>query len=373
MIAIYILQKMTDYYQIHAILYTSSQMQPYMNTSRNLINYSFLGHDSPQGNSYRYSSNMLEGVDIEGSIDTSKQMDYFYYNDSVGEIKKTFVLKFVRIKWRPVNLCHKNETVDAFYLLTSHFDHREQRQAIRDTYMKPKNASTSIRYAFLVGSLNDSNGLGTLSRERKMFGDIILGDFREAYQNLTLKVLMGLHYVSMYCPGARFIVKSDDDVFINIPTMQTIVHEINHTRFIAGICAFSNRVIRKVSHRWFVDPSLYSPSRYPPYCMGSGYVMPMAVVRDVLHVASTVPVVPIEDAFVGICINKLNVSVKVVNFGKQFVREFKKTVPWSLRLICALMNNGAPVCVHGITPIAMKKLHACLDETMNDRVIYLNR
>ena len=93
-IAIYILQHMTDYYQIHAVSYASSNMLPYMNTTLKLIGDSFRNeNDSPKERikSYRYSSNMLESVDIEGSIYTSTQKDFFYYNDSSGEITNKFV------------------------------------------------------------------------------------------------------------------------------------------------------------------------------------------------------------------------------------------------------------------------------------------
>ena len=98
--------------------------------------------------------------------------------------------------------------------------------------------------------------------------------------------------------------------------------------------------------------------------MGGAHVMPLAVVWDVLHVSPYVPVIPIEDAFVGICINQLDVSVEVVNFGKHFVREFKGNVLWFLAT-CILMKSAAPVCVHGVTPLAMTKLQTCLDESKN--------
>ncbi len=46
-----------------------------------------------------------------------------------------------------------------------------------------------------------------IEEEHKQYGDIIQGDFMEAYKNLTLKGIMALKWISQYCRQAGFTIK----------------------------------------------------------------------------------------------------------------------------------------------------------------------
>ena len=43
--------------------------------------------------------------------------------------------------------------------------------------------------------------------------------FQDIYYNLTLKTVMGLKWTSIYCNQAKYIMKTDDDIFVNIPLL----------------------------------------------------------------------------------------------------------------------------------------------------------
>ena len=48
---------------------------------------------------------------------------------------------------------------------------------------------------------------------------IILFFFQDTYQNLTIKTVMGLKWMSIFCPKAKYVLKTDDDIFVNIPLL----------------------------------------------------------------------------------------------------------------------------------------------------------
>ncbi|NXP68026.1 B3GT1 galactosyltransferase, partial [Chloropsis cyanopogon] len=52
--------------------------------------------------------------------------------------------------------------------------------------------------------------------------------------------------------------------------------------------------LRNRAYKWFVPREVYPNDTYPPYCGGPGY---------------TLPVINMEDAFVGICLHALGVPV----------------------------------------------------------------
>ncbi|NWQ72670.1 B3GT2 galactosyltransferase, partial [Neopipo cinnamomea] len=60
------------------------------------------------------------------------------------------------------------------------------------------------------------DALGPVLREEdELHGDLLQQDFLDTYNNLTLKTLMGLEWVSRYCPDAAYVMKADHDVFLN--------------------------------------------------------------------------------------------------------------------------------------------------------------
>lgn len=50
-------------------------------------------------------------------------------------------------------------------------------------------------------------------------GDILVGDYRDSYDNLAFKsVSMLIHFSLMY-PHPEYLLKTDDDVFVNVPKL----------------------------------------------------------------------------------------------------------------------------------------------------------
>ena len=47
--------------------------------------------------------------------------------------------------------------------------------------------------------------------------DIIVFDFIDHYENLTLKTMMGMKWATEMCPKVQSVLKIDDDMTINTP------------------------------------------------------------------------------------------------------------------------------------------------------------
>ena len=60
--------------------------------------------------------------------------------------------------------------------------------------------------------------------------------FQDSYHNLTLKTVMGLKWMSIFCPHAKFILKTDDDIYVNVPLLtSTAALESNFYNNIHGM------------------------------------------------------------------------------------------------------------------------------------------
>ncbi|NXN70988.1 B3GT1 galactosyltransferase, partial [Himantopus himantopus] len=67
--------------------------------------------------------------------------------------------------------------------------------------------------------------------------------------------------------------------------------------------------IRSRAYKWYVPRELYPNATYPPYCAGPGYVLSGDLASKIYRVAQTLPVINMEDSFVGICLHALGVAV----------------------------------------------------------------
>ena len=68
----------------------------------------------------------------------------------------------------------------------------------------------------IAGSTSDTKLQKSIEYENQKFGDIIQGDFVDTYHNLSYKAIMGNLWAAEFCEQAEFVVKADDDMFIDL-------------------------------------------------------------------------------------------------------------------------------------------------------------
>ena len=68
---------------------------------------------------------------------------------------------------------------------------------------------------FVVGKSSNSSDEKIIMQEAKNESDMLIFDFIDHYENLTIKTMMGLKWANERCSNAMFVVKIDDDTTIN--------------------------------------------------------------------------------------------------------------------------------------------------------------
>lgn len=87
---------------------------------------------------------------------------------------------------------------------------------IRSSWGNPDIPGVVTKLAFLLGRPEDSQKQEKLQEENKKHRDMVQGDFLDTYHNLSYKAIMGNLWVSEFCDQAEFVVKTDDDMFIDL-------------------------------------------------------------------------------------------------------------------------------------------------------------
>lgn len=207
-------------------------------------------------------------------------------------------------------------------------ENRNQRDAIRATWGSQRQAQgLRVQTLFLLGEPRGQHPAdsphGDLAQESAVQGDVVQAAFRDAYRNLTLKTLVGLSWASTHCPTARYVLKTDDDVYVNVPELVSELLRRGgpwEPRQEAAASREQQEDSKPVPLlylgrvHWWVKPSRAPGGRhlvsegqwppawgpFPPYASGTGYVLSASAVQLILKVAAQAPALPLEDVFVGV-------------------------------------------------------------------------
>ncbi|XP_067678471.1 beta-1,3-galactosyltransferase 1-like [Haliotis asinina] len=250
------------------------------------------------------------------------------------------------------DICHdsKGQINLLMLIFTSHVN-RRNRDAIRSTWASiSRNNTGTVRYVFLLGKVEDYSLMKSVEEESLQNEDLLMEDFFDSYANLTYKTIMGYKWASIHCSQARFVLKTDDDMWINVPNLISVVNYnakmLQNT--VIGACFLNAGVNRNSSSKWYASFKSYPRAQYPGYCSGTGYVTSMAVVTKVYHVSKNVPFFHLEDVYIAFCVFKLGSRLKYRNGFYLAVRT---------RPPCFFKSNRV-VTVHGFALTDIQKVWA---------------
>lgn len=169
-----------------------------------------------------------------------------------------------------------------------------------------------------------------LGREHGRYGDLIECRSRDTYTNLTLKSISALEWTRQYCPGARYLLKTDDDMFIDVRRLLRFIGKVEtealsefgikdlssqsrepindpYELFTLGADIFESaaasdfnielpptiwgrlahgwRPIRQHNSKYYVSRTQYSGRVFPDFCTGPAYLMTRSTVSPLYEAA----------------------------------------------------------------------------------------
>nr|XP_054755449.1 beta-1,3-galactosyltransferase 1-like [Lytechinus pictus] len=216
----------------------------------------------------------------------------------------------------PIDVCsswNRGSNLTLLVLVPSAPMNFVRRGTIRRTWMK--NASSrnlSTITLFLIGATNDKGMQLFITQEAERWHDIIQEDFVDSYLNLTLKTVMALKWASNHCPNVAFVMKSDDDVMLNIANLTADLGNAPlaaRRKFVTGRRVDNIGPVRDNTSKWYTPEWMYPGDKYPTYPEGHAYIMSSDAVEALYRVSTTVPIFPWEDVFIGMCMQEIGLKV----------------------------------------------------------------
>lgn len=174
-----------------------------------------------------------------------------------------------------------------------------------------------------------------LHEEQHEFGDLVIGSFRDSFHNLTYKHMMGYKWILNYCPQATFVMKVDEDKFVDIiqwidwrtrdlEILETEQKNANNADvdimdddleespskvpdlycnvFVGG------KPERQVGTTYYASPEDWPETTYPDYCSGWAYATTMELIKMQYSVLHDRKLFWIDDVFLGALLELVNVK-----------------------------------------------------------------
>ncbi|XP_068208423.1 beta-1,3-galactosyltransferase 1-like [Palaemon carinicauda] len=230
-------------------------------------------------------------------------------------------------------LCINNgRDLKVLVLITTAPDHEKHRTAVRQTW-----GHFAIRrdvvMAFVVGRTTNANIQSNIDKENEIYGDIIQANFIDHYANLTLKTVSMFEWVKTYCSESHFVLKTDDDMFINMPLLLTFIDsKKNDRRVMYGRLAKGWKPVRNKKSKYYIDVATYKKTKYPDFLTGPAYLFTSDIVDDIYQKALGTTFFVLEDVLVTGIVGE---SLRIRRVGDSRFRNEKIKLTDS----CALMKT----------------------------------
>ena len=213
--------------------------------------------------------------------------------------------------------CGRNRTgILLTILVISAPEHFKQRQAIRESWGDTK-LFKEVAFSFFVGLSENASVMVALEEESKKYGDSIINNNVDLYQNLALKSLSALSWIKQFCRKSH-LLKVDDDMFVQVERVLELIQSKvkRSSRLILGNISRGWKPVRNPRSKYLITEAQYGKEKYPDFATGPSYLVTSRAMTEMISVALEQKYIHLEDVFLtGVVAELLGITrVHVVQF-----------------------------------------------------------
>ncbi|CAB3237369.1 unnamed protein product [Arctia plantaginis] len=253
-------------------------------------------------------NSMLPEFDMNQELgDHTEIPNYDYYDSNVMKIPPNGYEDNIDLE-KVLNLLRRDNTL------------KENLPKVKED-LEDGNTEPEYKVVFLLGlpsNNNDTTIQNKILEESEKYGDIIQEGFIDSYNNLTLKSIMMLKWITNNCnDSVRYILKTDDDMYINVPNL--IENLRNRSKefdkrtkgkkekeyMLIGDLICGARPVLDSTNKWYSPRYMYGGRVYPKYLSGTGYALSAHTARALYEAALKTNYFHLEDIFItGMCASR---------------------------------------------------------------------
>ncbi|XP_078343385.1 beta-1,3-galactosyltransferase 1-like [Oculina patagonica] len=270
----------------------------------------------------RQDSNFTLPLQVNTSADVMENLTRYPSFKNIRTQCSQLTFSFVSHITKP-RFDNKNTNLFLLVLITSGVAKRyaTRRNSVRNTWGNEANhqASKAWKRVFLLGRAQSIE----IQQEASAFNDILILNMTDNYNNLVVKVLSGMLW-SITHVNPRFILKTDDDVYVRIPYLISWLGKYGSDKFYGGhIIPEGARVNRSVTWKNQVLKDCLSEDYYAAYCSGPFYVVSSNILPLIFQSVQKWTAFPAEDAYLGILARENGIKpVSVTGFDLRNLADY---------------------------------------------------
>ncbi|XP_005103299.1 lactosylceramide 1,3-N-acetyl-beta-D-glucosaminyltransferase-like [Aplysia californica] len=175
-----------------------------------------------------------------------------------------------------------------------------------------------VKSLFFLGIPNGDNATNVqnmILEEFSLYQDIVQENFSDVYSNIRIKAVGMLKWVSEFCPQAKMVIRSDDDVTINNMTAllnSALNAYTKQDNFIIGAKLWRWLPNRHKCSKYYVSEKEYPDFTYPPGFRGGLLAYPIKTAKLLFEASLRVKSLWLDDVYItGLCSSHINATLLV--------------------------------------------------------------
>lgn len=205
---------------------------------------------------------------------------------------------------------------DSFLLIAvkSIVEEFDRRESVRKTWGREGVINGArVRRVFLLGTPRNKSAVSMweslMQQESHYYKDILLWDFLDTFFNLTLKEIHFLSWAEQFCGNVKFVFKGDTDVFVNVENLISYSQTQDPSKdLFVGDIINRAKPIRSKKSKYYIPETMYGLGMYPAYAGGGGFLMSGVTMKKLSKSCNEVELFPIDDVFLGMCLQRVNIT-----------------------------------------------------------------
>ena len=194
--------------------------------------------------------------------------------------------------------------VEILVYIQSAWENFLKRRSLRRTWASSRRVlGKRVKTFFILGRPKNINDQVRINNEQLLHGDIIEGDFIDSYQNISIKSVIALSWTIRLCSHVKYVIKSDDDIFVNLfNVIDNVLPGMSHdtTSLACHVKeAGTSPIVRDSASKWYIPSNVFPNMTYlPRFCSGYFVVMTYKTVKKLFNQSKKYPLIDVDDVYI---------------------------------------------------------------------------
>ncbi|KAH8419698.1 hypothetical protein KR009_001307 [Drosophila setifemur] len=188
----------------------------------------------------------------------------------------------------------------------------KRREAIRQTWgYEARFSDVHLRRVFVLGSSEET--AKDVAWEARENGDILQGDFVDAYFNNTLKTMLAMRWASEHFNRSEFYLFVDDDYYVSAKNVLRFLgrgRKTHQPELLFAGHVFQTSPLRHKFSKWYVSLEEYPFDRWPPYVTAGAFVLSRQAMLQLYAASRRIPLFRFDDVYLGIVALKARIPLQ---------------------------------------------------------------